>query len=80
MNLLLCTQSSGPDHRVDPDKHRRASFLFPESTQEFEQLPLEFRVSVRLLNTKVCILGSMHYARTCTSFNSGLLWIYFHCP
>ena len=49
MNLLLCTQSSGPDHRVNPDKHRRASFLFPESTQEFEQLPLEFRVSVGLL-------------------------------
>lgn len=42
----MCTQTSGPDHRVDPDKHRKASFLFPESTQEFEQLPLEFRVSV----------------------------------
>ena len=44
--LLACfpLQSSGPEHRVNPDKHRRADFLFPESTQDFDQLPLEFRV------------------------------------
>lgn len=36
-------QTSGPEHRVDPDKHRKAEFLFPETTKNFDKLPLEFR-------------------------------------
>ena len=39
-----CVQSSGEDVRVNPDKHRKAEWLFAESTKDFEQLPLEFRV------------------------------------
>ncbi|KAL5510723.1 hypothetical protein EMCRGX_G006320 [Ephydatia muelleri] len=31
------------EHRVDPDKHRRAEFLFPENTRDFEKIPLEMK-------------------------------------
>jgi len=41
----LPVQNSGSEGRVDPDKHRKAEFLFPETTKDFERLPLEFRVS-----------------------------------
>ena len=34
---------SGHEHRVDPDKHRKVEFLFPESMRDFDQLPLEFQ-------------------------------------
>ena len=29
--------------RVDPDKHRKAEFHFPEGTRDFGRLPLEFQ-------------------------------------
>ena len=32
-------------HKVDPAKHRKAEFLFPENIKNFEQLPMEFAVS-----------------------------------
>lgn len=43
--LGLLKQTSGLEGKVDPDKHRKAEFLFPETTKDFETLPLEFRVS-----------------------------------
>ena len=47
--LGLLKQTSGLEGRVDPDKHRKAEFLFPETTKDFETLPLEFRVSYQPL-------------------------------
>lgn len=32
-----------PEHRIDPLKHRKAELVFPETTRDFEQLPLEFQ-------------------------------------
>ena len=29
--------------RVDPDKHRKAEFHFPEGMRDFDRLPLEFQ-------------------------------------
>eukprot|EP00731_Ephydatia_muelleri_P039091 Em1095g1a len=31
------------EYRVDPDKHRRAEFLFPENTRDFDKIPLEMK-------------------------------------
>ena len=36
-------------HKVDPTKHRKAEFLFPENIKNFEQLPVEFAVSTHAL-------------------------------
>ena len=41
----LSLQNSGSEGRVDPDKHRKAEFLCPETTKDFERLLLEFSVS-----------------------------------
>ena len=35
---------SGSSERVDPDKHSKAEFLFPETTRDFDKLPVEFKV------------------------------------
>lgn len=34
--------------RVNPDKLRKAQFLFPETTKNFYDLPLEFKVSLHI--------------------------------
>lgn len=34
---------SSSENRVDPDKHRKADFVFAESMRDFDQLPLEFQ-------------------------------------
>ena len=47
--LGLLKQTPGLEGRVDPDKHRKAEFLFPDTTKDFETLPLEFRVSYQPL-------------------------------
>ena len=67
--ILYFIQVTSSGQRVDPDKHRRADFLFPESTKEFERLPLEFRgycgyhltVHDRLLIPSVPALGVLNH-------------------
>ncbi|XP_064396896.1 cilia- and flagella-associated protein 206-like isoform X2 [Halichondria panicea] len=62
-------QSSSTDARVNPDKHRKAEFLFPETTKDFEQLPIEFRgycgymftVNDRLLLPANPSIGLLHH-------------------
>ena len=39
---------------IDPDKHSKAEFLFPETTRDFDKLPLEFKV---LCVSFVCACG-----------------------
>ena len=75
---------------IDPDKHGKAEFLFPETTRDFDKLPLEFKVlsfscvheeelcglSARLLTKRRLV----HFFFTSESFSSsffpGILWLY----
>ena len=46
--LCVCVcvfpQVTEPSQRIDQDKFCNAEFLFPETTLDFEKLPLEFKV------------------------------------
>lgn len=69
-------QSSSPEARVDPDKHRKVEFLYPETTKDFDRLPLEMRVSRPLIlcqqrrhcMSPVCCL-SVHSMQGFCAFN-----------
>ena len=45
-NTLKFLQTSGPENRVDPKKFENTDWLFPETTKNFNKLPLQYRVSM----------------------------------
>lgn len=72
-------QSSSPEARVDPDKHRKVEFLYPETTKDFDRLPLEMRVSrpLILLPTKATL--QVTCMLPLCSFHAGILCLQFLC-
>ena len=57
-------QNAGSEFRVDPDKHRRAEFLYPDTTKDFDLLPLEFRVRFSFITTP-SPSSHHHHPHTC---------------
>ena len=46
MCLNFCFQTTGPEHRVLAKDFRELDWLFPETTKNFNKLPLQYRVGL----------------------------------
>ncbi|XP_065882314.1 cilia- and flagella-associated protein 206-like isoform X2 [Dysidea avara] len=72
------TQTTGADFKVDIAKHRKAEFIFPETTQNFDQISIEFKTFCcyclgahdRYLLPANTSLGVLHYKGRYFTFSS----------